>query len=68
MPELMDIDEGGGKNFKAYYDPNYKCKCCVCGQKPCVRIRYENGKVYYDNDMCGVCTWGEAECIDPANW
>lgn len=22
----------------------------------------------YDGTMCGVCTWGSANCIDPANW
>ena len=67
MPNLIEIDAGDEK-FSGYYDPNYKRKCCVCGSKPCVRIRRENGKVFYDGDMCGPCTWGEAETADPNNW
>ncbi len=65
--ELIDITSGT-KTFKAYYDPDYKHGCEVCGTKPTVRIRYENGKVFYDGGMCGPCTWGEAETLDPANW
>lgn len=66
--DVIEIDEGGGKKLEGCYDPNYKRKCCVCGQKPCVRIRLLNNSVYYDGDMCGPCTWGEAETIDPNNW
>lgn len=66
--KLMEIKESGGETLQGYYDPNYKQKCEVCGQKPCVRIRRESGKVYYDGSMCGPCTWGDADALDPANW
>lgn len=66
--ELIEIDDGKTK-FDAYYDPNYKIKCIVCGAKPTVRIRRaENNKVFYEGEMCGPCIWGEADCIDPNNW
>jgi len=66
--ELLDLKTADGKEFKVYYDPDYKRKCCSCSATPCVRICHEDGKVFYDGDMCGACTWGEAAAIDPANW
>lgn len=59
MPEeVMQVDK---------WTPNWN-KCCeVCGQKPCAQGK-QGDKVVYDGDMCGVCTWGEAACADPANW
>lgn len=64
---LIEINECGTK-FKGYYDPDYRSKCEVCGQTPTVRIRYENGKVFHHTGMCGPCTWGEAETVNPDNW
>jgi len=66
-PEILEI-KTGDKTIRGYYDPNYKHKCETCGQVPCVRIRKEDGSMFYDGDMCGACTWGEANAIDPANW
>ena len=48
--------------------PDYKTRCENCGQIPTVRIIDENGKTISPAEMCGVCTWGEADCIDPDNW
>ncbi len=67
--ELMEITQADEPDtILAYYDPDYKHRCTVCGAKPCVRIRYENGKIFYYAGMCGACTWGEADALDPRNW
>jgi len=49
------------------YQPDYKRKCINCEQTPVVTA-VKNGKVVYQGDMCGPCTWGESETIDPATW
>lgn len=51
----------------AKFMPNYEDECMVCGQSPTIDI-YVNGKLENKTEMCGVCTWGEANCIDPENW
>jgi len=48
--------------------PNYRENCSNCGQTPTVDIANEKGKTVLRTGMCGVCTWGEAECLDPDNW
>lgn len=55
---------------KVTAEPNYENTCDVCGQTPTVvLVTHETGKaVKADMDMCGVCTWGTAECLDPDNW
>ena len=54
---------------EAEFIPNYKRKCVVCGQTPTVDIKsVETGTIVDSTDMCGVCTWGEADCLDPDNW
>ena len=57
----------GADPDKVEYVPDYKAACDVCGQSPVVTV-YENGNKTYSTDMCGPCTWGEAETIDPDNW
>jgi hypothetical protein len=47
--------------------PDYGRSCEVCGQTPCV-TGVRAGRVVYEGTMCGVCTWGEAACLDPARW
>lgn len=58
--------------------------CCVCGQGPVVGILSDHAsKEELENhsltdvgdgfwlsstDMCGVCTFGEADRADPENW
>lgn len=53
---------------EADYQPNYKIKCMVCGQKPTINIVPAGGSSMIKTEMCGPCTWGEAETIDPATW
>jgi hypothetical protein len=65
--EMLDITTENGI-IKAYYDPDYKQGCENCGQKPTVRIRKQNGQVFYHGSLCGVCTWGDADAFDPDNW
>ncbi len=48
-------------------EPNYEIPCEVCGQTPTVDIIFADGCVNH-SELCGVCYWGEAECIDPENW
>lgn len=49
------------------YEPDYKHRCICCNQKPVV-TGVKNGKIVYQGEMCGPCTWGEAETADPATW
>lgn len=50
--------------------PNYTRKCAICGQTPCVEGWQQTPeiKLVFEGTMCGVCTWGDADCADPANW
>ncbi|MBU6232553.1 hypothetical protein KGP36_08055 [Patescibacteria group bacterium] len=52
---------------QAEFRPNYRIKCQNCGQVPTVDV-YVNGKLETRTELCGVCTWGEAACIDPEEW
>jgi len=57
------------KTFKAdRYEPDYKNKCDCCGAIPTVTIVNSEGKQIYTTEMCGPCTWGEAETVDPDTW
>ncbi|MFP4891262.1 hypothetical protein [Paraburkholderia sp. EG304] len=47
--------------------PDYGRECEACGSTPCVS-GLSDGHVVYAGALCGVCTWGEAACSDPANW
>lgn len=58
MSEQITIDR---------YKPDYKRKCCNCGQKPVVTA-VSDGKRVIDFEMCGPCTFGEAAMLDPDNW
>ena len=49
------------------YVPDWTTGCCNCGQRPVVTWIETNGKIG-STDMCGPCTWGEAETIDPDKW
>ena len=53
-------------NVDGYY-PNFNRLCENCGQKSTVTA-IKDGKVVYEGDMCGVCTWGEAAMAEPDNW
>lgn len=59
MPqEIVEIDS---------YKPDYTHKCVNCGQTPVV-TGVRNGKVVYQGELCGPCTWGEARTLDPLTW
>ncbi|MBF3820792.1 hypothetical protein ISF98_05595 [Burkholderia pseudomallei] len=58
VDEVMMVDS---------FEPDYESQCANCGESPTV-LGIKDGKVVYASDMCGVCTWGEADCVDPANW
>ena len=47
--------------------PNYDKRCIVCGRKPTVTVRFEDGSIDH-SELCGACYWGESDCIDPENW
>lgn len=54
------------------YEPDWDHACENCGETPVVTgVAVEGpdkGKVVLATGMCGVCTWGEAAALDPANW
>ncbi len=53
----------------ADFKPNYKRKCTVCGATPTVDVYSADAKALLHHvDLCGPCTWGDADCIDPENW
>lgn len=56
--EVLEVDR---------WVPNYRTPCQNCGCLPTVTAE-KNGEVVYDSQMCGPCTWGESETIDPENW
>lgn len=58
MTNIIEVDE---------YVPDYKHRCINCEQTPVVTA-VKDGKVVFSTEMCGPCTWGEAETIDPSNW
>jgi len=49
------------------YQPDYEAICDNCGQSPVVTC-VKNGVVVYSLEMCGICTFGEAEAVNPENW
>lgn len=49
------------------YEPDYGSPCENCGVTPTV-MAMKDGKVFHHTGMCGPCTWGEAETIDPDTW
>jgi hypothetical protein len=63
----MSNDDQDGDIHIDKFVPDDKHSCEVCGQKPVV-TGVKDGKVVYQGEMCGVCTWGESACLDPANW
>ena len=52
---------------EAEFRPCHNAKCMNCSQSPTVQV-FVGEKLEYDTELCGACTWGEADCIDPENW
>lgn len=50
------------------FEPDYEKQCDNCGQVPTVRIVNAQGQEVMHTEMCGPCTWGEAETIDLEKW
>jgi hypothetical protein len=50
-----------------WWVPDDGRQCEACGQSPCVS-GMTDGVVVYEGALCGVCTWCEPRCADPANW
>jgi hypothetical protein len=48
--------------------PNYAHKCEVCENVPTVDVVVRGRVVLGRAALCAVCTWGEADLIDPATW
>lgn len=49
------------------YIPDYQNRCDNCDQTPVV-THYTKGVKDLETDMCGPCTWGESETLDPDTW
>lgn len=58
MTEEIQIDK---------YVADYTHKCEVCGADHVV-TGVKDDKVVYQGDMCGVCTWGEVQMVNPDKW
>lgn len=47
--------------------PDYGRQCENCGETPVV-TGVADGHVVYQGALCGVCSWGDSNARDPANW
>jgi len=55
------------KAIPATYEPDYEENCDVCGQTPVVTVVAKDRPIV-NTRMCGVCTFGTVECLDPSEW
>jgi hypothetical protein len=63
---MIDAEE---LSSREKFIPDYSRSCENCGQSPVVTaVNMKSGEVTYESGMCGPCTFGEADCIDPENW
>lgn len=53
---------------KQTIEPDWSGKCSICGASPVVTFSKENSHHSTSTEMCGVCYFGEASCIDPDEW
>jgi len=61
-----DLQKKMNYNSTTYVVPDYEDRCISCKSRPTVVVK--RGQQEHKTHLCGVCCWGEAECIDPANW
>jgi hypothetical protein len=47
--------------------PDYEHACENCGERPVV-TGVRDGHVIIATGMCGACTWGDHDAVDPAVW
>lgn len=48
--------------------PNYDLSCDVCSHSPTVSLVDNNDNVIDETNLCGICCFGNSECIDPEKW
>lgn len=51
----------------AYFVPDYHSQCLVCEESPTVTV-VEDGKIVSSPGLCGPCTFGTAQALDPSQW
>lgn len=56
-PHAPGCRQGNAPSQDSSMQPNWKVKCCACGQKPTVG----------DLELCGPCCFGEADTAG-GNW
>lgn len=49
------------------YEPDWESACENCGMTPTVTAFLE-GEMVHHTGLCGPCTWGEADMLDPTLW
>lgn len=49
------------------YEPNYRRKCGACGTSPTVEGVKDGARVVIA-DLCGPCTFGTSDAIEPSEW
>jgi hypothetical protein len=53
------------------FEPDYEGECDSCSapanEQPLVTA-WKHGRMIHHTHMCGPCTWGEADMIDPRRW
>jgi len=50
------------------YHPDYVHTCTQCDATPVVVGLDDKGKIVKRFELCGVCLFGSAECLDPEEW
>ena len=48
--------------------PDYESECEICGISPVVIMANKVTGETHTTCMCGVCLFGESECVDPEKW
>lgn len=57
------------REIKAEAMADYERRCLVCGNSPTVVFTRKNSKrIIHESNLCGVCCFGEAACVDPNEW
>lgn len=51
----------------AEYKPDYDNTCIFCGLSPVVNITTDKA-IVYKTMMCGLCTFGTVDAINPEKW
>jgi len=54
-------------NKEVELESDFEKECENCGQSPTVVLK-DNDGMREHTGLCGVCLFGEADCIDPEEW